>query len=53
MFLVSGSSWIRYLIQQSTGFMTGSETPDPELQGADFPGEGIRNASVLVINSEW
>ena len=46
----SGNTWLRYLLQQSTGILTGSIFPDPSLQEIGF-GEGIANQSVLVIKT--
>ena len=46
----SGNTWLRYLLQQSTGILTGSVFADPSLQEIGF-GEGIANQSVLVIKT--
>ena len=46
----SGNTWLRYLLQQSTGILTGSVFADPSLQESGF-GEGITNQSVLVIKT--
>ena len=48
----SGNTWMRYLLQQSTGILTGT-TPAlmaPSLMERGF-GEGINNQSVLVIKT--
>lgn len=47
----SGNTWLRYLLQQSTGLFTGSEYHDYALQTAGFPGEGVTNGTVLVIKT--
>lgn len=47
----SGNTWLRHLLQQSTGIATGSEYVDLSLKHRGFPGEGINNASVLVIKT--
>ncbi|KAK6967800.1 WSCD family member [Biomphalaria glabrata] len=38
----SGNTWLRSLLQDSTGLLTGSEYFDAELFEAGFPGEGIK-----------
>ena len=47
----SGSTWIRWLLQQATGYCTGSIYCDGELRTHGFPGENIRSGSVLVTNT--
>lgn len=46
----SGTTWLRYLIQQATGLMTGSMQVDSHLKSS-FPGEGINNSSMLVVRT--
>ena len=46
----SGNTWMRYLLQQSTGILTGSVFPDPSLKKGGF-GEGINNRSVIVVKT--
>ena len=46
----SGNTWMRYLLQQSTGILTGSVFPDPSLKKSGF-GEGINNQSVIVVKT--
>ena len=40
-FMGAGNTWSRYLIQQATGFLTGSSFNDIALRQNGFPGEGI------------
>ena len=47
----SGSTWIRWLLQQASGYCTGSVYCDGELRTHGFPGENIRSGSVLVTNT--
>ncbi|XP_063695532.1 WSCD family member AAEL009094 [Culicoides brevitarsis] len=50
----SGNTWLRYLLQQSTGILTGSVYKDYGLLKSGFPAESISNSSVLVIKThEW
>ncbi|XP_055606932.1 WSCD family member AAEL009094 [Uranotaenia lowii] len=50
----SGNTWLRYLLQQSTGIYTGSVYKDYGLLKSGFPAENIANSSVLVIKThEW
>ncbi|XP_055639655.1 WSCD family member AAEL009094 [Toxorhynchites rutilus septentrionalis] len=50
----SGNTWLRYLLQQSTGIYTGSVYKDYGLLKSGFPAENIANSSVLVVKShEW
>ncbi|XP_055708811.1 WSCD family member AAEL009094-like [Phlebotomus papatasi] len=50
----SGNTWLRYLLQQATGILTGSVYLDYDLISSSFPGEGINNSSVLVVKThEW
>ena len=45
----SGNTWMRYLLQQSTGILTGSVFADPSLKKSGF-GEGINNRSGWQFN---
>ena len=49
----SGNSWLRYLIQKATGYVTGSEYEEkknwPDFPG--FPGGDISNGSAVVVKS--
>ena len=47
----SGNTWIRYLIQKSTGYVTGSVYFSSLLYDNGFPGEGMDNGSSIVIKS--
>ena len=59
----SGSSWLRYLIQKSTGYLTGTDhvfanksVVDDQIKNHQilkngFPGELISDGSVIVIKS--
>ena len=47
----SGNTWLRYLIQQATGFATGSVYNAAHLKAASFPAEGIFNGSVIGIKT--
>lgn len=47
----SGNTWLRHLLQQSTGISTGSEYIDYSLKLHGFPSEGISNTSVLVVKT--
>ncbi|XP_055844365.1 WSCD family member CG9164 [Episyrphus balteatus] len=50
----SGNTWLRYLLQQSTGIFTGSIYKDYGLLKSGFPAENICNKSVLVVKThEW
>ncbi|CAH1115356.1 unnamed protein product [Psylliodes chrysocephalus] len=50
----SGNTWLRYLLQQATGFHTGSVYKDYGLRKNGFPAESISNGSVLVVKThEW
>nr|XP_022920450.1 WSCD family member AAEL009094 [Onthophagus taurus] len=50
----SGNTWLRYLLQQATGFHTGSVYKDYGLLKNGFPAESIVNGSVLVVKThEW
>ena len=41
----------RHLIQQSTGFLTGSIYKEDELKEHGFPGEGLMDSSVIVVKT--
>lgn len=50
----SGNTWLRYLLQQSTGYFTGSVYKDYGLLKNGFPAESVFNGSVLVVKThEW
>ncbi|XP_037939203.1 WSCD family member CG9164 [Teleopsis dalmanni] len=50
----SGNTWLRYLIQQSTGILTGSIYKDYGLLKTGFPAESVCNRSVLLVKThEW
>ena len=47
----SGNTWVRGLLQQVTGFCTGSLSCDPDLRRHGFVGESITSGSVLVVKT--
>ena len=47
----SGNTWLRYLIQQATGFLTGSVYKDYALKNNGFPAESVCNGSVLAVKT--
>ena len=47
----SGNTWLRYLIQKTTGFVTGSIHNSKILVKNGFPGEFISNGSAIVVKS--
>ena len=47
----SGNTWLRYMIQKTTGIMTGSVYNETNLLFNGFPGESLSNGSVIVIKS--
>ncbi|XP_045518263.1 WSCD family member AGAP003962 [Pieris brassicae] len=47
----SGNTWLRYLLQQATGIMTGSIYMDYGLKVHGFPAENVTNGSVLVVKT--
>ena len=47
----SGNTWLRYLIQRTTGFVTGSLYNNGDLYNNGFPGEIIDDASAIVVKS--
>jgi hypothetical protein len=50
----SGNTWLRYLLQQATGILTGSVYKDYGLLKSGFPAESISNLSVLLVKThEW
>ncbi|CAG9862420.1 unnamed protein product [Phyllotreta striolata] len=50
----SGNTWLRYLLQQATGYHTGSVYKDYGLRKNGFPAESVANGSVLVVKThEW
>ncbi|GFT14499.1 WSCD family member AGAP003962 [Nephila pilipes] len=50
----SGNTWIRFLVQQATGILTGSVYRDYSLKRNGFPAESVANGSVLLIKThEW
>ena len=50
----SGNTWVRYLLQQMTGILTGSVYEDGDLQRNGFKGEYHRSGKVLVVKThEW
>ena len=47
----SGNTWLRYLLQQATGILTGSVYKDYALLKNGFPAENVSNGSVLVVKT--
>ncbi|KPI93166.1 WSCD family member AGAP003962 [Papilio xuthus] len=47
----SGNTWLRYLLQQVTGIVTGSVYMDYNLRKHGFPAENISDGSVLVVKT--
>ncbi|XP_078682313.1 WSCD family member GA21586-like [Branchiostoma floridae x Branchiostoma belcheri] len=47
----SGNTWLRYLVQQATGILTGSVYKDLELKRHGFPAEGCINGSVVLVKT--
>ncbi|KPJ12437.1 WSCD family member AGAP003962 [Papilio machaon] len=47
----SGNTWLRYLLQQVTGIVTGSVSLDYSLRKKGFPAENISDGSVLVVKT--
>ena len=45
----SGNTWLRYMLQQATGILTGSVYKDYGLLKSGFPAESISNSSVLLV----
>ena len=50
-FTGSGNTWLRYLLQQASGILTGSVYKDYALLKNGFPAESIANGSVLVVKT--
>ncbi|CAL4075854.1 unnamed protein product, partial [Meganyctiphanes norvegica] len=50
----SGNTWLRYLLQQVTGYFTGSVYKDYALLKNGFPAESVCNGSVIAVKThEW
>lgn len=50
----SGNTWLRYLLQQASGILTGSVYKDYGLLKNGFPAEDVINGSVLIVKThEW
>ena len=50
----SGNTWVRYLLQQITGTLTGSVYDDGDLRRNGFKGETHRSGKALVVKThEW
>ena len=47
----SGNTWLRYLIQKSVGYVTGSVYFSEMLYKNGFPGEKFVNGSAIVVKS--
>ena len=47
----SGNTWLRYLVQKATGYITGSFYFSDILYENGFPGEYIYNESAILIKS--
>ena len=47
----SGNTWTRHLIQQFSGYVTGSIYTDSVLRKNDFPGENFYDGRVIVIKT--
>ncbi|KAJ2942947.1 hypothetical protein O0L34_g15137 [Tuta absoluta] len=47
----SGNTWLRYLLQQATGIVTGSIYMDHGLRLHGFPAENVSDGSVLVVKT--
>ena len=47
----SRNTWLRYLIQRATGFITGSVYFDDSLYKNGFPGEIINDGTSIVVKS--
>ena len=47
----SGNTWLRYLIQRTTGFATGSLYNNGDLYNNGFPGEIINDGTSIVVKS--
>ncbi|CAL4082343.1 unnamed protein product, partial [Meganyctiphanes norvegica] len=50
----SGNTWLRHLLQQVTGYFTGSVYKDKILMKNGFPAESVCNGSVIAVKThEW
>ncbi|BFZ18265.1 hypothetical protein BsWGS_21304 [Bradybaena similaris] len=47
----SGNTWVRYLIQEATGILTGSEYNDTQLFEDAFPAEGNTSTSTILVKT--
>ena len=47
----SGNTWVRYLLQQATGIVTGSVYNNKDLKLSYFPAEGLYDGSVLAVKT--
>ena len=47
----SGNTWLRYLLQQFSGILTGSVYKDYALLKNGFPAENVNNGSVLAVKT--
>ncbi len=47
----SGNTWVRYLLQQSTGIYSGSVYNDSGLRDAGFGGEKVQDSTVLGVKT--
>ena len=47
----SGNTWMRYLLQQMTGVLTGSIYTDWKLMSKDFPAGGIKDGRVIATKT--
>ena len=47
----SGNTWVRSLLEKSTGICTGSYTCDMSLRYAGFTGEGVQSPNVAVVKT--
>ena len=49
----SGNTWVRYLLQQLTGALTGSVYFDPKLVENGFPAEGVSDGRVIAVKTHF
>ena len=49
--LGSGNTWLRHMIQLSTGYLTGSDCFSKKFFENGFPGEYLGDGSVVVVKS--
>lgn len=47
----SGNTWLRVLLEKTTGICTGAIYCDVDLRAQGFVGEGVRGASVIAVKS--